>query len=66
VNSSFSTASAGRADWRAHRLIVRVFNFVIVIAATWMIAINAGFYLAIIREFAPELFGTISRLLSLG
>jgi len=43
-----------------------VFNFVVVIAAAWMIAINAAFYVAVIREFAPELFGTITRLLALG
>jgi hypothetical protein len=66
VSSSFSRASAGRADRRAHRLIVRVFNFVVVIAAAWMIAINAAFYVAVIREFAPELFGTITRLLARG
>jgi hypothetical protein len=55
-----------RADWQAHLTILRAFNTVVAIGGTWMLVINLAFYVVVVREFAPELFSTIGRVLTGG
>jgi hypothetical protein len=43
---------------------MRVWRTVIGLAIAWVTAINVAFLAAVVKEFAPELFGTIMRVLS--
>jgi hypothetical protein len=66
VSIPFPGTSASRADWTAHRDVVRVWRVVITFAAAWVTAINLAFFTAVLREFAPEFLSTITRVISGG
>ena len=64
MSSSFIGGSVARADWQAHQAVIRVWRIVIGVAIAWVTMINVAFFSAVLREFAPELLGTILRFLS--
>ncbi|MFN0072781.1 MAG: hypothetical protein ACKVVP_14955 [Chloroflexota bacterium] len=43
---------------------MRIFSTVVGLAIGWIVAINAAFYLAVLREFAPELVQTMLRVIA--
>jgi hypothetical protein len=66
VSRSLPGTPANRADWIAHRLIIRVWHTMTGLGAVWLVAINVAFFTAVLREFAPELLATVTRVLARG